>query len=158
MIWKDNAYQKLDAASYSPPASNGAFNFMSAVINSPIQLYSHNSVDSCWESGDVYVAKYSLGKVTKYKFNGNVISTLSLTSPSSVSVIQNSCQMVTEKNIKDKGCWIIDGNSVIKTDNNLNVLTTISGFSSPIFVVSAKSDEGCFVIDNGLGISRLQFQ
>jgi len=114
-----------------------------------------HSVDSCWETGNIYYADYATGTVGKMSFEGTNIATLSLTSPTALSVVQNESKMSIVGEVKDRGCWIIDGTSLIKTDYLLNVEKTITGLSNPFMVISSRVDHGCFVVDVNLRI--LQF-
>jgi len=110
------------------------------------------AIDSCWESGNVYYANYDTGFITKIEFDGTEVASLAIDNPLSLSVIQYDDRMstvVTYPPQQDRGCWAIESNtnSMIKTDNELNVLLTYSGLASPYCVVS-DVDGGCVVYNS----------
>ncbi len=122
----------------------------SSIFNS--ETNDKHSIDSCWESGNIYYADYDSGYVRKIKFDGTVIASLSLISPVCVSVIQNGLVMSRSIPIvsqEDNGCWIADKGSatVIKTDKNLNILYIYNGVNNPK-CIAADVDGGCIVADD----------
>jgi len=110
------------------------------------------SIDSAWESGDIYHCDYDSGVVKKISYDGTEIATLQLTHPVIVSAIQYSTQMqrsITVPPQQDQGCWIADvgDNKIIKTDNQLNVLYEINGIGGITNLV-ADIDGGCYFSDS----------
>ena len=149
MVFGQNEYQQA-TVSY-----NSVFNFVSNILTDiSFNLLSRNYVDACWESGNIYYINQLDNKVRKISFDGTELAELQLANPTSISIIQNSNKMIIEETAEDKGCWIIDGTNVYKTDKDLNVIKTISNLTSPLFVQHSKYDDGCFVLDNSLGILR----
>ena len=115
-------------------------------------------MDSCWESENIYYANYDTGYVKKVNFSGTELASLALTTPYMVSVIQDSSSMntvVTYPPQEDKGCWIADADgTIIKTDNQLNVLYQLSGITNATGII-ADLDGGCYVAGTYLGSNRL---
>ena len=126
--------------------SNHSFISNKLTTLNPIDLYCRDSVDSGWYSGNIYLANHGTGIVKKTDKYGNELATLSLTSPSHVSVIQNSKRAASGNEI---GCWIIDNteNKIYKTDENLTVEYHADGLLNPVALVT-NVDGGCFIADD----------
>jgi len=123
----------------------------SAILNS--EYNDKYSIDSCWESGNIYYANYDSGYVKKIQFDGTEIASLKLVNPVCVSVIQNGLVMARSIPVtpqEDGGCWIADKGTarIIKTDRNLNILYIYSGVSNPK-CIAVDVDGGCIVADDG---------
>jgi hypothetical protein len=128
-------------------------------IFSQIKTTSSNNkccIDSAWETGNIYYV--DSGYVEKIKYSDfSELASLSLSNPVAVSVIQNAYKMnstVTYPPQEEKGCWIADNGSgkLIKTDNNLNILVEVTGFTTPLFTfIATDVDDGCIVSDDFTG-------
>ena len=142
--------------------SSGGIRRFTEALDSYSQLYTSlitsnnatkHSVDSCWESGNIYCINDS-GCVKKITFDGTVLASLQLSNPVAVSVRQYSSIMqenITYPPQDDKGCWIADNGTgkIIKTDKDLNILKEYSGVSGA-FCLEATGDGGCFVAERRL--------
>jgi len=138
----------FNSTGYRKISSVGDYAYPSALYTDLLSTYgSKHAVDSCWETGNIYYADSATGIVGKMSFNGNALASLSLTSPTAISVVQNESKMSVAGEVEDRGCWIIDGTSLIKTDYLLNVEKMITGLSNPVMVIASRVDYGCFIVD-----------
>jgi len=135
---------------------NSSFTFASSLIpyGDSVSLPIQQAVDSCWTSGHIFRLDADSGIVLKTNFQNEELSSLLLSYPYSLSVIQSVVPMEDENPTDDEclGCWIVDGTSLIKTDANLNIEIEIISLSSPSLVCVNHATGGCFVVDEGVGI------
>ena len=108
------------------------------------------SLDSAWESGDIYYI--DSGTVTKMMFTGTEIASATMTNPVALSVIQYAYQMeelVTVPPQQDRGCWIADQGAgrIFRTDNLLRIIYQAGGVLNPVCIVT-DVDDGCYVADD----------
>lgn len=138
-----NSQSKIATSLY-----NSNFDMVSLTLSDygSFLLNNRNSVDSCWESGNIYLADTITNKVKKLSFDGTELFSLQCTLPKSISVIQREAQMLVNV-VEDRGCWIIDNTDIVRTDNELNVINTITGLTNSEYVISTRNDDGCYVID-----------
>ena len=140
----------------SPSGFQKFTNNLQSFSNTLTSIYTsiHNdkfAIDSAWESQKIYYANYDTGYVKKIQYDGTELANISLINPLSLSVIQFDKKMstvITDPPQEDRGCWIIDigTKKLIKTDNELNQLYSLSGLINPVCVLS-DLDQGCFVAD-----------
>ena len=133
---------------------NSSFTFVSSLIpyEESINIPTRQAVDSCWTSGNIFRVDNDL--VVKTNFRNDVLSSLSVVNPYSLSVIQLSVPMEDGSPTDSEclGCWIVAGTSVLRTDSNLNIEVEITNLSSPTLVCVNHATQGCFVVDEGVGI------
>ena len=139
--FSDQGYQKFNSL------SQGKF-YYGSPIHTDVTATNRWTVDSCWETGDLFYISGNM--VYKTKYNGTIIASLTLTNPVSISVIQPSFDVWSIKYGTDLGCWIVDttDETLIKTDANLNIVGTVTTLSNPSRVITT-SDKGCYVFDDG---------
>ncbi len=132
---------------FSQSSSNGDFYYTSPV-QTDITVNNKFEYDDCWSTGDFYHIKNN--KVYKRKYNGELLSQITLSNPVSLSVIQSEYPMTDNQNKTDSGVWISDSNEqkLIKTDSNLNIVLELDSLSIPSYVV-ATVDGGCYLFDDG---------
>lgn len=147
-ILNNNIGQKLTTI------NNGIFNFMSNVYVNSFSIMDKHSIDACWESGNLYIIDNITKKLFKYRYDGDLLYELQLTSPLSISTIQYSNKMSIIETVNDNGCWVIDGVDIIKMNNKLEIIKHIKNLVEPRYIISAKIDNGCFVCDLSMGILR----
>ena len=144
IVYSDNAIQRITSI------YNGGFNYRSRIM-SDILPTGKNSFDSCWETGNIYFI--SNGDVHKVKYNGDSIVSLPLANAVSLSVSQAILPMSEEPIAfrEDNGCWIVKNTNkeLVKTDKDLNVLSTLKYLSDPKLVISSDFDGGCYLFDDG---------
>ena len=135
-------YQKFNSI------SEGKFYYASP-LHTDITAINKWTIDSCWETGDLFYINGNT--VYKTKYDGTLIASLVLTNPVSISVIQPTFNVLSVEYGTDLGCWIVDETDklLIKTDTNLNIVKTVINLSNPVRVVTS-SDRGCFVLDDTL--------
>ena len=145
-----DSYQQI----YSQYKSS--FTFISGTLSygESITLPVPQAVDSCWTTGNIFRLDNDSGIVKKTSFSNELQNSLELNSPFSLSVIQHSAPMEDPPDRTDEcvGCWIVDGTSVINTDSNLNVMFEITNITSPTLICTNHNDNGCYVLDLGVGI------
>ena len=135
---------------------NSVFNFISSLIPyEEVSLSIPQAVDSCWSSGNIYYADVDGDVVSKISYTHDILATLDIVAPKSISVIQTSVPMddSSPTSIDDVGCWIIGAlGDVIKTDGDLNVLVEITSLPDPSLVATNHSNGGCYVVDGSFGL------
>ena len=135
---------------------NSIFTFISSLIpyEESINLSISQSVDSCWSSGNLFYADLDSGVVTKISYNHDILATLTLTNPLSLSVIQTSVPMddSSPTSVDENGCWILSSGSLTKTDADLNSLVEVTNLPDPLLVTTNHFNGGCYVIDGSFGI------
>jgi hypothetical protein len=140
---------------------NSSFNFVSSLIpyEDSISLPISQAVDSCWTSGNIFRLDASSGLVVKTNFQNEELSSLSLSAPNSLSVIQSVVPMADENPTDEEGdgCWVVSGTSLFRLDSNLNIEVEIVGLSSPSLVCVNHATQGCFVVDEDVGIYEFDF-
>lgn len=145
MVFSDTEYQRVTSV-YS-----GGFNYRSRTDSDIIPFNKHN-VDSCWETGNIYYTQNN--NVYKVKYDGELIASMETCNATSIAVSQALLPMETDPDQfrEDEGCWIVENlrKQLIKTDNQLNVVSTITNLSSPMLVISSDYDGGCYLFDDGL--------
>lgn len=133
---------------------NSSIAFVSDIIpyEDSISIPLKQAVDSCWTSGNIF--RLGSNKVIKTNYSGDILYSLSLTAPNSLSVIQFAVPMEDENPGENEclGCWIISGTSVYKTNSNLEIEKEILGLSNPSLVCVNHESSGCYVVDEGVGI------
>ena len=121
------------------------------------------AIDAAWESGDIYFCNHTSGNVKRISFDKTELASLELTNPICLSVIQYGSSMsdtITNPSQKARGCWIADAgtDTVIKTDNDLNIIYEVTGISDVVGIASTP-DGGCYVVsqDNPFTVGSLRF-
>ena len=113
------------------------------------------AIDAAWESGNIYFCNYDTGYVKKVQFDKTETASLNLTNPWGLSVIQYSNKMestITDPPQQDRGIWVSDRgtDSVIKTDNELNIVAEATGLSNVVGLI-ASNDGGCYIVRQTAG-------
>ena len=146
MVFSDGGYQRVTSI------YNGGFNYRSR-IGTDIVPTGKRFVDSCWETGNIYYTEQN--NLHKIKYNGDSIADYNGCNATSIAVSQATLPMSTNISSlrEDNGCWIVKNTSkeLVKTDKDLNVVSTITNLSDPKLVVSSDFDGGCYLFDDGLG-------
>jgi len=135
---------------------NSSFTFNSSLISydNPISFPTKQSIDSCWNTGNVFRLDQVNNLIIKTNFQGEFLSSFSITDPYSLSVIQYSVPMEEGNPMGNEclGCWVTGNTSVYKLDKDLNVEVEITSLTSPTFVCTNYDNNGCYVIDESFGI------